>query len=54
MRLEDKEALEAAKKLQQYCEGRRCSHCIFRLDFECGCELECVPEIYDIDAIDDE
>lgn len=52
MRLEDEEALEAAKKLKQYCEVRRCKHCIFRIDFGVGCELDCDPVSYDLDAID--
>lgn len=51
MRLEDKEALEAANKLQNYCRGRQCNDCIFRLSFGCGCELDCDPDSYDLDSI---
>lgn len=52
MMLEDREALEAAKKLQQYCNGRLCNHCIFHIDY--GCELDCDPESYELDNINDE
>lgn len=38
MRLEDKEILEAAEKIRDYCEYRSCINCIFYVDV-LGCRL---------------
>ena len=54
MRLEEKEALEAAEKLKDFCTGRNCLSCIFNVGYANCMLYDDEPCEWDTDGIGDE